>query len=532
MTLEEENSWNLFGKNSYLRKEIKGRIENNLSGFLRCCLVGMLVFLQMVVLLLLPFLFQRYTVYFYTVVEFLSFFIILGLINDSRSPSFKIAWISIALILPITGHLMYILWGKSDSKKKIESRVLAMLRHGNSFLEEDEKMAQQFHNSPHLNVRMSRYLSLEGFPLFKNTKIQYYSMGEDAFEAIFEAIVKAERFILLNFFIVAEGALWDRMHKLLQMKLEEGIKIYFMYDDFGATIRTNKHFRRELEMEGIEVQIFNPIHKYMDKLYMNYRSHQKIVVVDGNIGFTGGFNLADEYANLVERFGVWKDIGIRLEGEAVWGLTVIFFQMWEVCSKKEFIDYAQFQPTRKFPKNDSYIHVISDGPATKNWPMESIYHQMIMYANKYLYIMTPYLIIEQDMRDALIMAAQSGVDVRIITPNIPDKKNVKLLTNFNYGKLLEHGVRIYEYTPGFIHAKSIINDACGIVGTVNMDYRSFYLHYENAVWMYDKGIVDVIKQDFLNTVAQSKEIIYEDWKKRPILMKARQQVLNLFSTLM
>lgn len=530
--MEEENWWRLFYKDGKLRKEIRGRIENNLSGFLRCCLVGMLVLVQILLLLLLPFLFQKYTVYFYTIVEFMSFFLILGLINDSRSPSFKIAWISIALMLPITGQVMYLLWGKSDSKKKIESKVLAKLKHGSSFLKEDETVAAEFQSSRHMNIRMSRYLSLEGFPVFKNTEITYYPMGEDAFEAIFEELVRAEKFILLNFFIVAEGALWDRMHEILRMKLKEGVKIYFMYDDFGATIRTNKHFRRDLEAEGMEVRVFNPIHKYMDKLYMNYRSHQKIVVVDGNVGFTGGFNLADEYANLIARFGVWKDTGIRLEGEAVWGLTVIFFQMWEVCSNKEFVDYTRFRPTKTFPENDVYCHVISDGPATKNWPIESIYHQMINYAKQYLYIMTPYLIIEQDMQDALITAAASGVDVRIITPYIPDKKNVKLLTNLNYGKLLEHGVRIYEYTPGFIHAKSIINDECGIVGTVNMDYRSFYLHYENAVWMHNKQVVEVIRQDFLATVEQSREITYEEWKNRPFLMKAKQQVLNLFSTLM
>lgn len=532
--MNEENSWNLFDRDSYyqIRKEIKGRIENNLSGFLRCCLVGTLVLLQIILLLLLPLLFQRYTVYFYIVMELSSLFVILGLINDSRSPSFKIAWISIALIFPMTGQVMYFLWGKSDSKKKIESKILVKLKHGASFLKEDEKMAKEFQNSTRLNIRMSRYLSLEGFPLYKNTDVTYYAWGETAFEAIFEELLKAEKFILLNFFIVAEGALWDRMHKILKQKITEGVKIYFMYDDFGATIRTNKHFRRDLEADGIEVRVFNPIHKYMDKLYMNYRSHQKIVVIDGNIGFTGGFNLADEYANLVERFGIWKDTGIRLKGDAVWGLTVIFFQMWEVCSYKEFIDYNKFRPTKKFAENDVYIHVISDGPATKNWPIESVYHQMIMYSNQYLYITTPYLIIEQDMQDALITAAQSGVDVRIITPNIPDKKNVKLLTNFNYGKLLEHGVKIYEYTPGFIHAKSIINDECVIVGTVNMDYRSFYLHYENAVWIHHKKVVDKVKQDFLDTIRQSREITYEEWINRPMLTKARQQVLNLFSTLM
>jgi cardiolipin synthase len=530
----EEETWVPFDKNKYnlLKKELKGRIENNLSGFLRCCIVGLLVLVQIAVLIILPFFFQKYTVYFYTVVEFSSFFLILGLINDSRSPSFKIAWISISLMLPITGQVMYLLWGKADSKKKIESRVLAKLKHGASFLEEEQEIAKKFHSSPKLNIRMSKYLSLEGFPLFKNTAISYYSMGEDAFEAIFEDLIKAEKFILLNFFIVAEGALWDRMHEILLQKIKEGVRVYFMYDDFGATIRTHKNFRKEREAEGIQVRVFNPIHKYMDKLYMNYRSHQKIIVIDGNIGYTGGFNLADEYANLVERFGVWKDAGVRLEGDGVWGLTVIFFQMWEVCSGKELVDYNEFRPTKQFPENDVYLHVISDGPATKNWPIESIYHQMITYAGEYLYIMTPYLIIEQDMQDALITAAESGVDVRIITPNIPDKKNVKLLTNFNYGKLLEHGVRIYEYTPGFIHAKTIINDSCGIVGTVNMDYRSFYLHYENAVWIHHQKVVDEIKRDFMETLTVSREISYEEWKKRPLLTKMWQQVLNLFSTLM
>jgi len=515
-----------------LKNGIKGRIETNLSGFLRCCLIGFLVLLQFFVLLMLPFLFDVYTIYLYVALELASLLIILGLINDSRSPSFKIAWISIVLMLPITGHLMYLLWGKADSKKKIESKILAKLKRGAMYLQDDKEAVEEFHTKPDLCVRMSRYLSLEGFPLFKNTDINYFSMGEDAFEAIFKDMIEAKDFILLNFFIVADGALWDRMHEILVRKISEGIKVYFMYDDFGATIRTGKNFRRQCEEEGMEVRVFNPIHKYMDKLYMNYRSHQKIVVIDGNIGYTGGFNLADEYANLIERFGVWKDTGVRLEGEAVWGLTVIFLQMWDVCSNREEVDYDRFRPTAKFPKNQLYCHVVSDGPATKNFPIESLYRQMIEYAGKYLYITTPYLIIEQDMQDALITAAQSGVDVRIITPNIPDKKNVKLLTNLNYGALLEHGVRIYEYTPGFIHAKSIINDRCAVVGTVNMDYRSFYLHYENIVWMYSADIVCAVREDFEKTMQQSREISFEEWKYRPLTMKIKQQVLNLFSTLM
>jgi cardiolipin synthase len=332
---------------------------------------------------------------------------------------------------------------------------------------------------------------------------------------------------------VGEGALWDRMHTLLIKKRSAGVRVLFLYDDFGAVLRTPKNFKKSLESEGFEIRVFNPIHKYTDKLYMNYRSHQKIIVIDGNVGFTGGINLADEYVNLVSRFGVWKDNAVRVEGDAVWGLTVTFLQMWEVSSEDEKLDYSPYRPTKSFEQNDVFCQVLSDGPANNpRNPVENIYKQMIYYAKKLLYITTPYLIIEDDMREALITAAYSGIDVRIITPYIPDKKNVKILTNYNYGSLLEAGVRIFEYTPGFIHAKTIISEDCGIVGTINMDYRSFHLHYECGVWICDRNAIDIIKQDLLETMEQSHEVTYEEWEKRPLYIKAYQMILNLFSTLM
>jgi cardiolipin synthase len=315
--------------------------------------------------------------------------------------------------------------------------------------------------------------------------------------------------------------------------MKQGVKVLFLYDDFGAILRTPTNFKRTLEAEGFEVRVFNPVQKYTDKLYMNYRSHQKIIVVDGNIGYTGGMNLADEYVNLVHRFGVWKDNAVRLEGDAVWGLTVTFLQMWEVSGNEKPIDYMPYRPTKAFPENDVFCQVFSDGPANNpRNPAENIYKQMIYYAKKILYITTPYLIIEDDMREALIMAASSGIDVRIITPFIPDKKRVKILTNYNYGRLLEGGVRIFEYTPGFIHAKTIINEDAGIVGTVNMDYRSFHLHYECGVWICDKPIITVIREDLEKTMLQCHEVTYEEWKNRPLTMKIQQMLLNMFSTLM
>lgn len=516
-----------------IKEELTGTIKNSLSGFLRACVVGLLVLFQFIIILLLPFILSNFTVYLYSFLEIFSIIVILSLINDKRSSSYKIAWICIVLVLPISGHIMYALWGKTDSKKKIDKNILVKLRHGYTFNIHDMEVMETYKEMYPQKSRMSRYLDSENFPLYRNNKIDYYPMGEDAFEVIFDEMESAKHFILIEFFIVAEGAIWDKLHEILLRKISEGVEVKFLYDDFGAMIRTPRDFRKQLESEGFEVRIFNPIHRYTDKLYMNYRTHQKIIVVDGNVGFTGGFNIADEYANLINRFGVWKDNGIRIEGDAVWGLTITFLQMWEVCSKYEYINYNQYKPNRVFEQNNVFCQVIADGPANNpNNPIENIYKQMIQYAKDYLYITTPYLVIEEDMIDNLINAVKSGIDVRIITPNIPDKKNVKCLTNYNYGQLLKHGVRIYEYTPGFIHAKTILNEDCGIVGTINMDYRSFYLHYECGVLLTDPKTVETIKEDLIETMKQSHEYTYEEWKNRPLRLKLIQPIINLFSTMM
>lgn len=517
-----------------IKEHVRGRVQSHFSGFLRAFVVGILVLLQFLFIIALPFLFSQYTIYLYMALIICSVILIFSMVNDQRSMSYKMAWVYIVLLLPISGHIMYALWGKSNSRSKIDKRLLEKLKHGFTFATQDEEVLKQYRIEYPTKYRMANYMREEGFPLFKNNTITYFPMGEDAFDDIFEELEKAERFILINFFIVAEGAIWDHLHDILKERISHGVKVMFMYDDFGAMFRTDQEFAKNLEEEGFEVRIFNPVHKYTDKLYMNYRSHQKIVVVDGNIGYTGGFNIADEYANLVQRFGVWKDNGIKVEGDAVWGLTITFLQMWEVCSQSEsLMDYTPYRPTKEFEKNQVYCQVISDGPANNpNNPIENVYMQMIQYATEYVYITTPYLILEDDMKDALILAAKSGIDVRIITPAIPDKKNVKYLTNFNYGALLKGGVRIYEYTPGFIHAKTIINENTGIVGTINMDYRSFYLHYENGVWMSNREVIEVIRKDFEKTLEECQEYTFEEWKNRPFILKAYQNVISLFSTLM
>ncbi|MEG2774988.1 MAG: PLDc N-terminal domain-containing protein, partial [Acetivibrio sp.] len=311
-------------ENNDLKEELTGRIKSYLSGFFRVVVVGLLVLVQFLVLALAPFFLRNFTVYFYVVLELLSLIVIINLVNDNRSPSYKIAWITIVLMLPISGHVMYVLWGKADSKRKIETKILAKMRHGAKYLENNESVEREYALLNPAKSRLSRYMVHEGFPIYKNNQVEYFPMGEDAFQSIFLELETAKRFILIDFFIVAEGAIWDKLHEILLRKIKEGVEVKFLYDDFGAMLRTEKHFKRKLEAEGFEVRVINPIHKYTDKLYMNYRSHQKIMVIDGNTGYTGGFNIADEYANIIERFGVWKDNGIRLEGDGVWGLTVTF----------------------------------------------------------------------------------------------------------------------------------------------------------------------------------------------------------------
>ncbi len=513
---------------------MKGRFKIHISGIIRALVIASLVFAQIGLIVFVTSLIQEYAVFFYFSIEVLSFVVILTLVNSSLSNSYKIAWISIVLMLPMTGHIMFWLWGKSDSKKKIEKKVLRKLKHGNTFLEfnkDNEKLVEDKHV---YSSKVSKYLVKEGFPVYKNNKVSYFPFGETAFESIFKDIKEAKEYIMINFYIVAEGAIWDRMHELLLEKISEGVKVMFMYDDFGAMFRTSNDFDKKLISEGFDVRVFNPIHKYVDKLYLNYRSHQKNIVIDGVIGYTGGINLADEYANLIRRFGVWKDTAIRIEGDAVWGLAVTFLKMWEVCSKGELIDYSPFKRTASdLTVNDTCLQVVSDGPANHpHNPIESMYRQLIESSRKYCYITTPYLLLENAMTDALCESAKAGVDVRIITPNIPDKKYVKLLTNYNYGKLLNSGVKIFEYTPGFIHAKMILNEESACVGTINMDFRSFYLHYECGVLIIDNNEIKPIYDDFLKIFDESREVTYEEWTKRPLFHKMVQPLLYLFSPLM
>lgn len=512
-------------------KKLKGRMQSSLSGFYRACLVGLLVVLQFAIFILIPFLFRNYASLFYSLIEVCGVLGILALTNDNRNFSYKFSWLCLILIFPISGLIMFNVWGRIGKRNRLNKQIKEQMKRTEEDLVQDDDISREFAKAHPVSSRMSRYMSSMGSPIFKNNQAEYYSMGEEVFEDLFEDLENAKHFILIEFFIVAEGALWDQIYEILKKKIAQGVEVKFLYDDFGAMFRTNKNFANTLREEGFEVQIFNPIHRYTGELYMNFRNHQKIIVIDGNIGYTGGFNLADEYANLIERFGVWKDEGIRIVGDAVWGLTVTFLEMWAVTSRQD-VDTEKYRPTAEFPPSKMYCHVLRDGPALSPRSfVGTIYKQMINYSGQILYIMSPYLVLEEGLVQSLVEAKCRGVDVRIITPGIPDKKQVKWLTEYNYGDLLAKGIRIFEYVPGFIHSKVVLSEHCAVVGTINMDYRSFYLHYENGIWVYDENFVEKVKADFNNTFEQTVEITYEEWRKRPLWKKIVQHILKAFSTL-
>ncbi len=515
------------------RKQNRWIWKGRVSSILRALIVATLVAVQIFFLIDLAWWLREQTVYFYAIVEVAGLLIILRLVNDNRSDAYKIGWVTLVLILPLSGHLMYLLWGQTKWRQRDIQKLAPLHEEYLSHCDYRDGVPEEYEEQYPKQARLMRYLEAKHFPLYRNNQVTYYSMGEDAFEAIFEDMKLAKRYIFINFFIMAEGSLFDRMREILKQKLAEGVEVLLLYDDFGTMFRVPENTLQGLREDGIRIHVFNPIHKYTGKLYMNYRSHQKIVVIDGETAYTGGINLADEYANIVNRFGVWKDSAIRVRGDVAWSFGRSFLQMWNVTgTAEEAKAFDAYMPNAMFPENKTYCQFFTDGPILEEQSAQYTYQQICESAGRCLYITTPYLILDQQIKQSLCYAAKSGVDVRIITPGIPDKKMVKLLTNYNYGPLLRAGVRIFEYTPGFIHSKVIMNERCACVSTINMDYRSFFLHYEDGVVVSDERCVETIQDDFLHTLEDSREITYSEWMKRPIIWRMIQPILNLYAVLL
>ncbi len=470
-----------------------------------------------------------------TVINVVSVAAILWLTSKDINPSYKLAWTTLILAVPIVGAVIYLVFGKTWLGRDMKWKLNRALQEARNHLEDDERIRENLERVDGSAGRQACYISdTAGFPVYQGTKTRYFRVGEELYATLLQELERAEHFIFMEYFIIDDGEMWQSILNILENKARMGLDVRLIYDDWGCVSTMPQEFQLQLQRRGIRCEVFNPLVP-IPSVLLNNRDHRKITVIDGFIAFTGGINLADEYINRRERFGYWKDTGVMLQGEAVWNFTVMFLQMWSVLSG-ERPDYDRFRPhvwhEQEF-EDDGFVQPYGDTPLDHETVGESIYLNIINRARRYVYIFTPYLITDNEMMTALKLASKSGIDVRIVTPGIPDKKLVFLLTQSYYGSLLEAGVRIFEYKPGFLHAKSFVSDdQIAVVGTVNLDYRSLYLHFECGVWMYGSEAVMQIKEDALELFQECEEITLEMYRSKGVWTRIWQSVLRLFAPLL
>ncbi len=477
--------------------------------------------------------------YQFTFVNFglriLAIIIALRIVSRWMNPSYKLAWTFIILMSPVLGLLIYFVFGRSELTKRTRMKMERVHEEIVPLLVQNPDYKKELEEIDPIVASQSAYLSdWTQFPVYKKTATEYYPCGEEMFPKMLEAMEGAKEYIFLEYFILEYGVMFDRVIKVLERKVKEGVDVRLIYDDVGCVTTLPANFYVDLQKKGIKCAAFNPFRPVLS-IVMNNRDHRKILVVDGNIAFTGGINIADEYINKKERFGYWKDTGIRLEGEAVWSFTCMFLEMWNYITHSTE-DYLTYRP-KELPdvpfRTDGFVQPYGDTPLDKENTSENVYMNIINKARRYVYIFTPYLIMDQELLISLCNAAKCGVDVRIITPGIPDKKMIYLLTQADYRRLIENGVKIYQYTPGFLHAKCFVSDdTIATVGSINLDYRSLYLHFECGVFLYQSDAVMQVKKDMEETMAQSEQVTLEFCKHRALPIRLMQSVLRLLAPLL
>ena len=457
---------------------------------------------------------------------------ILAIVNRNMPPESKVTWLLFAVV-PVFGFLLYLMFGERRLSKKeiqqLEKMDSMKFREDNSY---DLRVELKQENKSAFGIVKSLLSMDHNADVYDGTASQYFSLGEEMFEAMLDDLRSAKKFIFLEFYIIDPGLMWNRILEILVDKVQQGVEVKLLYDDIGCMATLSGDYTKRLRKMGIDAHKFNKVIPRMTVSYNN-RDHRKILVVDGQVGYTGGINLADEYINHIVRFGHWKDGGVRLEGGAVKALTRLFLMNWYI-NRGEITDFDRYHfDSQRVEGKGLYIPYGSGPkPIYKEQVGKTVYQNIINQAIDYVYITTPYLIIDYDLTEDIKNAAMRGVDVRIVTPCIPDKKLIQIVTRGAYPDLLEAGVRIYEYTPGFIHSKNVISDdELAVVGTINFDYRSLVHHYENAVLMYQTETIADIKQDFEGLFDISKEISLEtlqnSWYQR--LLK---EIMQLFAPLL
>ena len=508
------------------------RKEKTENGILRLVFVAVALVVQVIWILVRIQYLNAYSDRIAAITRLLTILVVLKLNSKHTNAAMKMPWIMLIMAVPVMGLSMYLLFellGDPGVGKRLRA-VRAYLQR-NDCEAVEQNLALQEQRDPEA-VSHFRYLwNAGGYAPYSNTQVRYYAEAKAAFRDMKAELEKAERFIFMEYFIVENGASFRELEEILSRKAREGVEVRLLYDDFGSVAKIGRKFAKNLQEKGIQCYPFNPASPVLN-LFMNHRDHRKITVIDGKVGFTGGYNLSDEYFDLVRPYGKWKDTGVRLEGEAVRSLTSIFLELWYLQTNRKEPSEAYLNVCHRVPA-EGFVQPFADNPLEKERIAENVYMNLIHRANRSLYLMTPYLIITDEMVHALGLAAKRGVDVRLITPGIPDKKTVYAVTRSYYAGLARQGVRIFEYSPGFCHAKQCICDGkLASIGTSNLDYRSLYHHFENNVLLYGCEAVDAIAKDFENLFPQCREVTERYATGRGGMLRTWQYILRLFAPMM
>ena len=501
----------------------------------RIVISALLLIVQIAAIFIVVYYFAAYNTAIQIALRTLSVIMTLYIIMRDENSSYKIIWIIAINILPFFGGLMYLVAGNKRPSRKMRRQLEKSIRAENDFTRQDTKTIESMERR---SAATAKYIAEKGgYPVHTNTSAEYFPSGEELLPVLLEKLEKAEHYIYIEYFIISLGEVWQSILSILEKKVSEGVDVRVIYDDVGCIGLLPPKYPKYLESIGIKTINFNRFVPFLS-VVMNHRDHRKILVIDGHTAFTGGINLSDEYFNIKHRFGYWKDTAVMIEGDAVMNMTVMFAQMWNAFSADRIVcDFCTPHRYHDAPfEGSGYVQPFSDSPLDDEQVGENIYIDILNQAQDYVYIFTPYLIIDDQMRVALTLAAKRGVDVRLVTPGIPDKKPVFRITRSHYLSLIEAGVKIYEYSPGFIHAKSYVcDDRIAVVGSINMDFRSLYLHFECGIFMCSEApdkpmpAITALKEDCEQVFAVSRRI--EKDESRRFGKTLLDAVLRLFGPL-
>lgn len=512
------------------RMKEKGKSKLFRMVFGRTFFLAFAVSIQIAILLIFIYWLSEYFVYFYSVSTILSIILAIHITGRDINPSYKIAWLFMVLLVPVLGGSFYVLIKIHPSTYKIKKKLNIILADSRKYIPTNKKLMEDLKSDDELYGLANYIDNYGGYPAYKNTSVKYFSSGENKFESMLEELENAKEFIFLEYYIVDEGIMWDAILEILCRKVKEGVEVRFMYDGMCTLNLLPQNYPRFIREFSIKCKVFSPIRPAISS-HQNNRDHRKILVIDGKTAYTGGINLADEYINAVKKFGHWKDTAVMLKGEAVRNFTVMFLQNWNI-SEETVEDFSPYLREYKV-SSTGYVIPYGDSPFDHENVGELVYMDILNNARDYVHIMTPYLILDNEMILCMEYAAKRGVDVKLILPHVTDNPSAYTLARNLYPRLIQRGIKIYEYTPGFVHAKVFVSDnKKAVVGTINMDYRSMYLNMECACYFQDMNEVSEVEKDFACTLAMCEEITLDNCKKYSVVKQKIGKILWLFSPLM